>query len=151
MKTIIFFLIFLSVLGCDMNDELVKNLEHPNGLSSTVNFDFTSARKTESGFVIDINVPDSRQLNQIQLNIVDLYGLNNPQKKTIDGIDYFYDIETVVEGSGGAEYELTIVKELDNNSLKLVHYVQTEEKPDFSETWDLITNSHYLNGAAKAN
>ncbi len=131
-------IIYLLLQGCNMKGQYSEEvLTHQTGLQVSIPYQYHSISNEENGLKITINSPDSRNINEIAIKLLDTYQLINSEKKVIDGQTYLYTIENYSGGSGGSEHTITIWKQLENNGVLINHYLQQEGKYDFANTWKL--------------
>lgn len=147
MKKIILFLLLVNFTSCEINNETEKKLEtlsHENGLVISIVKNVDKITKTATGFKINLAADDARVINEIEIKKFDSSpkDLSSYETKTINGINYFYKLETVSEGSGGDEFTFRIWKSTKESGILLEHYLQQETKPVFDQDWDIIQSAN---------
>ena len=146
MKLFVTFLV-LSILtgtGCDMKTDSPKrniSLSHPNGLRATINLSYQSIREHDSGYIIGLSLPDSRQVSDIKIVHKNTYEVIDLKSRVIDEQQYLYREETVDGGPGGPEYTLTIWKPLSGDGVLLTYYDQTDSKLELADVWGIIESA----------
>lgn len=135
------------MVGC-MNDspEQVDSvepefLEHENGLSTYVHFEYVSRLAIDNGFYFDANVTGSRGGNSIRLEVLESDEIEDYKTREIGDVKYKYRIEEVLGGNGPPQYQLTIWKPVVEKVIRLKNYVQKDGEPDFGRSWSLIENA----------
>ena len=144
MKNFFGFFLCLGLIGCEMADRNQSSgqmIRHDNGLVAEVEFEYVSIEHTTTGFLFQKNAEGSRQIDSITLELRSTYDASNTDTKIKDDVTYHYNLDVYEGGSGGAEYTLRVWKPLDGSAIALEHYVQSENEPDFTESWDLIESA----------
>ncbi|MCW8936091.1 MAG: Tsi3 family protein [Gammaproteobacteria bacterium] len=147
MKKIILFLLLLSFISCEINNEAENKLEtlsHENGLTINIRKNVNKFKKIETGFKINFSSDDSRAINELEIKKTDSSpnDLSSYETKTINGVDYFSKLETVNEGSGGSEHTFRIWKSTQKGGILLEHYIQQDLKPIFDQDWEIIQSAN---------
>ena len=124
-------------------DEKLKILIHKNGLTIHISDSINLITETDIGFKLNLGKVASRQINEIEIKLVDSIDMskNTFEKKKINNESYFYSLNTFNEGSGGVEYSLKIYKPKTSGGVYLEHYIQKNSKPSFEKTWAIIESS----------
>lgn len=144
MKVVFVSLLWLLVVGCDMNENSEPsddNVSHENGLIVKVELDWISVDKVDNGFIFQRVPEESRQVDSITLEFLEVYDVSSSEVRILDDVSYYYELDTFQGGSGGAEYTLRIWKPLNRGGVALEHYVQSEYEPSFEESWKLIESA----------
>ena len=144
MKKFFSFFLCLGLVGCDMTDRNQSSgqmIRHDNGLVAEAVFEYVSIEHTTSGFLFHKNAEGSRQIDSITLELRNTYDVLNTDTKIKDDVTYHFHLDVFEGGSGGTEYTLRVWKPLDGSAIALEHYVQSENEPDFTESWNLIESA----------
>lgn len=124
-------------------------IEHENGLSAYIYFEYVSNFVTDNGFYFDANVTGSRGGDTLKLELLQGDDIENYQDREIDCFPYQYRIEEIFGGNGPPQYQLTIWKSAGEKVIRLRNYVQKEGEPDFTKSWSLI-ESATVNGVQES-
>ena len=140
-------MLLVNFISCEINNETEKKLEtlsHENGLSISIEKNVNKVTRTATGFKINFSADDVRLINELEIKKSNSSpkDLSLYETKTIDGIDYFFRLETVSEGSGGDEHTFRIWKSTQEGGILLEHYIQQEFKPVFDQDWALIQSTN---------
>jgi|GEM_PF-4849695 len=142
---IFFILLFILVMGCDMSaskNSQEKEFAHANGLHLKFAGSFESIQQTDQGYIIHISPEDSRQADQIVVQYQDEKPDDLKMVKVVQGQQIFYREEIGEEGSGGWEMTLELWKKADQGrGVYVEHYRQSEGRPDFADTWELMVSA----------
>lgn len=134
----------LGLAGCgvtDRNQSSAQMIRHDNGLAAQAEFEYVSIQHAKKGFVIYKKPEGSRQIDSITLELRNTYDVLNTDTKIKDDVTYHFHLDVFEGGSGGTEYTLRVWKPLDGSAIALEHYVQSENEPDFTESWNLIESA----------